>query len=114
MNTKNIHQTVTIDAPVGAVYKALTDSRLQSKITDSKAVIGRKVGSAFSVWGGGVNGITLLLAPNKRIVQAWRNEEWPAAHYSIVSFEFHRVGRATKLVFDQYGVPARALKGIAD
>ena len=114
MNTRNIHQTVTIKAPVSAVYKALLDSRQHSKITGSKAIIGSKPGSPFSVWEGGIKGITLRLIPERKIVQAWRNEDWPKDHYSVASFNFQKSGKGTKLVFDQYGVPTHEYKGISE
>jgi activator of HSP90 ATPase len=91
---------VTVTAPADAVYRALMDSRRHSKITDSKAVIGSKVGSAFSVWGGGVNGITLTLVPHEKIVQAWRNEEWPHGHRSVATFTLRPIRSGTKLAFD--------------
>ncbi len=114
MNTRNIHQTVTIKAPVSVVYKALLDSRQHSRITGSKAVIGTRPGSPFSVWEGDIRGITLRLIPEKKIVQAWRNKDWPKDHYSVASFIFQKSGKGTKLVFDQYGVPTQEYKGISD
>ncbi len=114
MNTRNIHQTVSIKAPVSVVYKALVDSRKHSKITGSKAVIGPRPGSPFSVWEGTIHGITLHLVPEKKIVQAWRDEHWPKDHYSVASFSFQKSGRGTRLVFDQYGVPTGSYKGISE
>jgi activator of HSP90 ATPase len=106
VKTRDIHQTVVLKAPVSAVYKSLTDQRQHSKITGSKAVFGRTAGSPFKVWGGAIHGVTLRLIPNKRIVQAWRSEDWPPDHYSIATFTFKKVRGGTKLVFDQSGVPA--------
>ncbi len=114
MNTKNIHQTVSIKAPVNVVYKALMNSREHSRITGAKAVIGTKPGSPFSVWEGGIRGITLSVIPEKKIVQAWRDEGWPKDHYSVASFSFEKTGRGTKLVFDQYGVPLHVYRQISD
>lgn len=113
MKTRNIHQTVTIKAPVSVVYRALVDSRMHTKIAGSKAVIGPKPGSPFSVWNGAIHGITLRLVPEKKIVQAWRDEQWPKDHYSVASFSFQKSGKGTRLVFDQYGVPANSYKGIS-
>jgi len=112
MNTKNIHQTVLLKGSPKAVYHTLKDSGLHSGFTGSKAVIGVKVGSAFSVWDGGINGINLVLEPNKKIVQAWRTEEWPKAHYSVAVFDLIKTECGTKIVFDQYGVPADDYKNI--
>lgn len=113
MNTRNIRQTVSFAASPRAVYEALMDSRQHSAITESKAVIGRRPGSAFSVWDGDVRGLTVCLQPNEKIVQAWRSSDWPAGHYSIASFTMVPAPGGTKLVFEQFGVPASAYKGIA-
>ncbi|MGO9254974.1 MAG: SRPBCC domain-containing protein [Bryobacteraceae bacterium] len=40
------------------------------------------------------------LAPNQRIVQAWRPASWPAGVYSIVRFELVARGSGTRIVFD--------------
>jgi len=112
MKTRDLHLTIRFSAPPATLYRALMSSRLHSRITASKAVIGTKAGSAFSVWDGAILGITLALAPNRRIVQAWRNEEWPADHYSIADFTFEPVSKGTRLVFSHYAIPASDLKGI--
>ena len=114
MTTKNIHQDVTFKAAPKEIYRALMDSKTHSKITGSKAVIGTKVGSFFSVWGGGVSGITLALEPNKKIVQAWRTGEWEENHYSVAVFELVKANVGTKLIFDHYAVPADDYKTISD
>ncbi len=114
MNTKNIHQTVSIKAPPRAIYRALMDSRQHSQITGSKSVIAAKAGGVFRIWNGAIHGITLLLVPDMRIVQAWRSKDWPKDHYSVASFSLQRTGNNTRLVFDQYGVPAKSYKSISD
>ncbi|MBV8084835.1 MAG: SRPBCC domain-containing protein, partial [Chloroflexi bacterium] len=43
--------------------------------------------------------------PNKRIVQAWRAQDWPEGVYSVVRFELEPRGGETQLVFDHVGVP---------
>jgi activator of HSP90 ATPase len=114
MNTKNIHQAVSLKASPRSVYRALMDSRQHSRITGAKAVIAAKVGGAFRMWEGGIHGITLRLVPDVKIVQAWRSEEWPKDHYSIVAFSLHKAGNNTRLVFDQYGVPTKNCKSISE
>jgi activator of HSP90 ATPase len=47
------------------------------------------------------------LQKNKRIVQAWRAQNWPKGHYSIAMFEFRSAKGGTKLVFTQTGIPAK-------
>jgi activator of HSP90 ATPase len=114
MKTKNIHQIVTFKAEPKDVYHSLMDSKIHSEIAGSKAVIGTKVGSAFSVWDGGINGYNLALDPGKKIVQAWRTEEWPKDHYSIAIFDLEKTDDGTRLIFDHYAVPADDYKNIRE
>lgn len=114
MNTRNVHQVVLIEAPVNAVYSMLMNPRKHSKLSGHKATVSPREGSKFSVWGGGLHGFTLIAVPNKHIVQAWRSEEWPKHHYTVASYTFKKVGKGTKLVFDQYGVPSPNYRDISD
>jgi uncharacterized protein YndB with AHSA1/START domain len=87
MKTKNIQQSVIIKATPREVYEALMDSRKHSKFTGAKTSISRKVGGRCSVYGNYIQGINLDLVLNKRIVQAWRGNDWPKGHYCIVIVE---------------------------
>lgn len=105
--TKTIRQTVTIAATPKRVYGAFADGRRHAAFTGASAVISRKVGGAFTCYGGYVTGFNLELAAPKRIVQAWRGRNWPAGTYSIVTFDLSRLkGGRTRLVFTQVGIPA--------
>jgi len=112
MKTKNVHQTVTLKADPQKVYHALMNWDIHSKITGSRAVIGSKTGSSFSVWDGGIHGTNLVLDKNRKIVQAWRAEEWPKDHYSVAVFDLEKTKDGTKLVFEQFGVPDEDYKNI--
>jgi activator of HSP90 ATPase len=70
------------------------------------------IGGRFSAWGPHLRGVTVELIKDKRIVQAWRAENWPAGHYSIATVDLKRAGRGTVLTFTQLGVPAKNLKSI--
>ncbi len=105
--TKNIQQTVTFNAKPKKVFKTLLNSAKHSAFTGESAKIERKPGGAFACYGDYITGITLELEPNKRIVQAWRSQNWPKGTYSIVTFNFLRKARGqTELRFSQVGVPA--------
>jgi len=65
MKTKNIQQSVVINATPREVYEALMDSRKHSKFTGAKASISRKVGGRCSVYGNYIQGINLDLVLNK-------------------------------------------------
>jgi activator of HSP90 ATPase len=113
-----IHQEVFFKASPKRVYEALTDAQQFQKVqqlsaamksvdvSTNPAVIARDLGSAFSLFGGYVQGRQIELVPDKRIVQAWRAMSWDPGIYSIVRFELSEQGTGTKLVFDHTGFPA--------
>jgi len=112
--TKTIRQTVTIGAARGQVFGALINEKRHAKFTGDAAVISRKVGGAFTCYGGYISGINLELVPAKRIVQAWRSQTWPEGMFSIVTFALKRSkGGRTRLSFTQVGVPVSDFKDIS-
>jgi uncharacterized protein YndB with AHSA1/START domain len=101
-----IHQEVTLKASPKAVYEALTDETKFAAMTGgAPAKIAREAGGAFSCFGGKIEGRIVELAPNKRVVQAWRAGNWDEGVYSLVTFALQAKGSGTTLVFDQAGVP---------
>jgi activator of HSP90 ATPase len=105
--SRTIRQTVTLAAAPRRVYGALLDEHRHSAFTGEAAVISRRVGGAFTCYGGYITGYHLELVPQRRIVQAWRSRNWPAGAYSVVTFELSRLkGGRTRLAFTQVGVPA--------
>ena len=52
MKTKNIQQEVFINASPAQIYHALLDSKIHSKFTGDKAIIGKNVGEKFSAFNG--------------------------------------------------------------
>ena len=105
--TKTIEQQVMIRATPAEVFAALMDSDKHSAFTGEPAKIDASEGGTFTCYGDYINGITLELEPDTRILQAWRSRNWPKGTYSIVTFKlFKRHGRRTHLRFSQIGVPA--------
>ena len=105
----NIHQEVTIDASPSAVYGVLTGSAEFARMTGGRAAdISKEPGGPIAMFGDGIRGRNVELVPNKRVVQAWRSQEWPEGVYSIVRFELAPEGKGTRLIFDQAGHPEAA------
>jgi activator of HSP90 ATPase len=115
---ESIHQESVINASRKRVYEALTDARQFNEVTKiavasdpaislqkAPTVISADVGSAFSLFGGIIVGRQIELAPNTRIVQAWRVSYWDPGAYSIARFELVEQGGGTKIVFDHTGFP---------
>jgi activator of HSP90 ATPase len=115
---ESIHQETTFKASRKRVYEALTETQQFEKITQLSAEmlagksygtkatqISREVGGAFTLFGGHIVGRQVELAPNERIVQAWRVVDWDPGKYSIAKFELVEQGAGTKIVFDHTGFP---------
>ena len=103
---KNIRQTTQFRATPHEVYEALMDSRKHGRFTGGKASISRKEGGKFTVYDGYASGVNLKLVPGREITQTWRAADWPAGHFSKVSFKLARTKTGTRLTFTQAGVPA--------
>jgi activator of HSP90 ATPase len=122
-----IHQEPVFKASRKRVYEALTETqqfdkveRLSADMQDGKALganpteISRQVGGTFTIFGGHIVGRHLELAPNERIVQAWRVVDWEPGWYSIARFELVEQGSGTKIVFDHTGFPQGLGQHLAD
>lgn len=110
---KIIRHKVTIRAAPKKVYAALIEEKRHAKFTGEPAKIARKVGGAFSCYGGWLQGINVELVPAKRIVQAWRGKNWPAGTYSIATFALAKAaGGKTLITFTHVGVPPSKFKDI--
>lgn len=110
MKLRTIRQSVFFQASPHAVYEALMDAKRHAKFSGSKAVVSRRVGGAFSVWGGWCSGKNLELVPDRKIVQAWRADMdgWPEGHFSKVSFIFKPSKNGTWLSFVHSGIPSQS------
>lgn len=116
--SESIHQEVILKGTRKRVYEALTDEKKFSQVTDfvmkgASTEISREAGGAFSIFGGLITGRHVELVPEERIVQAWREKDWPAGVYSVVRFQLDDQGSATKLIFDHTGFPQGAAVHLA-
>jgi activator of HSP90 ATPase len=116
--SESIHQEVAFKAPRKRIYEALTDEKKFSQVTDfimkgASTEISRDVGGSFSIFGGMITGRHVELVPDERIVQAWREKDWPAGIYSMVRVQLDGQGTETKLVFDHTGFPQGAAVHLA-
>lgn len=110
---ESIHQEVAFRATRQRVYEALTDEERFREVTNftienATTEISREVGGSFSIFGGIILGRHIELVPYERLVQAWREKDWPAGVYSIVRFQLAEQGAGTKLTFDHTGFPQGA------
>jgi activator of HSP90 ATPase len=107
----SLHQEVVFKAPSSRLYEILLDSREFSAFSGEAAQIDARPGGAFSLFGGKIVGRTIELAPNARIVQAWRPAYWEPGIYSLVKFELRAEGERTRIVLDHWGFPQGKFAG---
>jgi activator of HSP90 ATPase len=100
-----IHKEVDFKASPQQVYKALLDSKQFTAFSGAAAEIQGEAGGAFSCFDGFISGRNIELAPNRRIVQAWRVKVWPEGFYSIVTFELQTQGSGSRLTMEHKGFP---------
>ncbi|QQG50203.1 MAG: SRPBCC domain-containing protein [Candidatus Berkelbacteria bacterium] len=107
-----IHLTVTINAPITAVWKALTDPAEIDKWEGGPAIMDEKVGSRFEFWGGEIHGTNTIVVPKKKLVQDWEYGDWPSP--STVVFELFEEGDVTRVELTQTGHPEEETKDLID
>lgn len=105
-----IHQEVPLKASPARIYATLTDARLFAKVSGvvmpgSSATVTAEPGAAFSLFNGIIQGRNIECATNERLVQAWREKDWPAGIFTLVRFHLNAKGAETLIVFDQTGIP---------
>jgi uncharacterized protein YndB with AHSA1/START domain len=110
-DTTTIRQAVTFKASPQDVYEMIMDSKKHESLSGEKASISREVGGAFKAWGDHISGFNLVLQPGRKIVQAWRAQDWWTDHYSIATFDLHETDGGTELRFTQIGVPPHRFDG---
>jgi activator of HSP90 ATPase len=98
-----VHQEIDFKAAPARVYDALLDAKQFAAFTGDTAEIQSQPGGSFRLFGGRIEGRHVELAPNQRIVQAWRPSMWKPGFYTIVRFELAAQGPGTRIVFDQAG-----------
>jgi len=102
---KNLKQTATFKATPHEVYETLMDEKKHAGFTEGAAKISRKVGGQFSISDGEIEGRNVELVPDQKIVQTWRYSDWPAGHYSTITFQLTPVANGTRLTFTQIDIP---------
>jgi activator of HSP90 ATPase len=125
-SSESIHQQVTFKASRRQVYEALTSAKrfdALTRLSDGLSLvtapgaqattISREAGGPFTLFGGYITGRHLEMAPDERLVQAWRAGSWKPGDYSVVKFALSEAGAACKLVLDHRGFPEGQGKSLA-
>ncbi len=54
------------------------------------------------------------MVPNKKVVSNWNGKDWPANHYSHVTFELTALADGTEIKLTHKYVPVTKYDGIAE
>lgn len=112
--SKNITQKVVFEAKPHEIFELLMDQKKHAAFTGDKAKVERGVGGMTSAYDGYLTAINVEIVKDKRIVQAWRAEDWKKGEWSIVTYALAPAGRSkTALTFTQSGIPEKSAKSIA-
>jgi uncharacterized protein YndB with AHSA1/START domain len=91
---KVIDQTYTIQAPISAVWKALTDGPIAEQWGAAPAKVDAREGGKFSYWDGDIHGVFTKLVPEKLIEQEWYGHDNPTWQYNV-AFTFEGSNNST-------------------
>ena len=109
-----IEQEVIIhQATPPEVFEALMDEKQHAALTKGEARISRHIGGAFTTFDGWASGKQVELVPDKKIVQSWRAEDWPAGTVSMCTYTLSEVKDGTRIQFIQTDVPKAFVKSVA-
>ena len=99
----SIDQSYTIEAPIDAVWRALTDPKEIDNWGAGPARMSETIGSDFELWGGDISGKNIEVESPNRLVQEWRYGDWPKP--SIVTFELKSLDGKTEIRVTQTDHP---------
>jgi activator of HSP90 ATPase len=109
-----IHQEIDFPATQARIYEILLDAKQFTAFTKAPAEIRPQPGAAFKLFGALIEGRNVELAPNQRIVQAWRSASWPAGEYTIVRFELVAHGSGSRVILDHAGFTEDKWEGLSE
>ena len=93
-----------VNAKPNAVYQAWLASDFHTSVAGGSAQVEPKIGGTFSAQDGTVRGKLIALEPNRKVVQTWRNQDFPKGTKDSqleVTFESQRFGTVITLLQSQ-------------
>ena len=107
--TKTIQQAVELDASPEELFDIYLDSKRHAAAVASTVTLSRRVGGAFTAFGGALAGRNLAIVPKRLIVQAWRSSSWkPGELDSILILTFEKAQRRGRIRLVHANVPDHA------
>jgi uncharacterized protein YndB with AHSA1/START domain len=112
---KTIKHKVRFRIPPHTVYDLLADSCKRTEVSGREALMSDEVGGKFSTDAGEVTGVNVDLVPGRRLVQAWRRQDFPEGIYSMAAITLAATpAGGTELILTHRGVPKHLLDQIED
>jgi len=103
----SIQVSTVLPASPARIYRAWLSSKAHTAMTGGEATVDPKVGGRHTAWDGYIEGVTLELEPNRRIVQSWRSTEFPAgAPDSRLEILLEKVEGGTTITLNHSEIPA--------
>ena len=104
---RTIRQTALVrGATPHDIFETIMDAKRHSALVGGQAVrVSRREGGAWNV-GHDLEGTTVSLTADRRIVQRWRANNWPKGVYSTATFALAKAPGGTRITFTQTGVPS--------
>jgi uncharacterized protein YndB with AHSA1/START domain len=107
MSKDSLTVAAVISATPRELYAAWLDSALHTQMTGGAARIEPHVGGKHTAWDGYIEGRTVELEPDARIVQTWRSSAFPAdAEDSQLEITFEPHGEGARVVIVHTNIPA--------
>ena len=104
--TESLKLSVVIPAKPKEIFRAWLDSKKHSEMTGSEARVEPRVKGVFTAWDGYIEGKTIELEPDRRIVQRWRTTDFPAGSPdSVVEIVLKGVEKGTKVSLIHTEIP---------
>ncbi len=103
---EKLRLSATIPAKPDEIYESWLDSRKHSEMTGSEAKVLPRINGKFTAWDGYIQGTTIEMELNRRIVQRWRTTDFPSnSPDSVVEVVLEEVENGTKVVLIHTDIP---------
>ncbi|MFI5316465.1 MAG: ester cyclase [Myxococcota bacterium] len=109
MDVSTITQDAFFAVPPHEVFEVFSDARAHTTMAGGeRAEIDARVGGRVWAFEGAVTALFREIVPDRRIVQSWRDSDWPEDHVAQLKLQFFPLneGRGTHVHLVLAGVPA--------
>ena len=104
--TEELKLSATLPASAKEIYEAWLDSKKHTAMTGSEATVEARIDGTFKAWEGYIEGTTIELEPNKKIIQKWRTTDFPSdSPDSTVEIILKEVDNGTRITLIHSEIP---------